>query len=147
MARRCGSSAMPRAAMRSAERRRRAAARGQRGFTLIEVLVALAIIAVAMGAAMRATQVMLDNNRAIRNKTLALMAAENALAQLRLEQAFPRAGTQTTPCPQGALALRCELEIRNSLNRNFRQVTVRVRDSGQSGATLAELTGLVSQIR
>ncbi|HYG43172.1 MAG TPA: type II secretion system minor pseudopilin GspI [Bordetella sp.] len=131
--------------MPSIRRRRPAAA--QRGFTLIEVLVALAIIAVAMGAAVRATQVMLDNNRAIRNKTLALLAAENALAQLRLEQSFPRAGTQTQPCPQGALPLRCELEIRNSLNRNFRQVTVHVRDPSQDGATLAELTGLLSRIR
>ena len=75
--------------------------RQQRGFTLIEVLVALAIIAVAMGAAMRATQVMLDNSRAIRDKTLALQAADNTLARLRLEQAFPRAGTQTLPCGQG----------------------------------------------
>ncbi|MCD0506187.1 type II secretion system minor pseudopilin GspI [Bordetella petrii] len=131
--------------MQSSKRRRPAS--GQEGFTLIEVLVALAIIAVAMGAAMRATQVMLDNNRAIRNKMLALVAAENALAQMRLEQAFPRAGTQSTPCPQGRLDLRCELEVRNSLNRNFRQVTVRVHDAGQKDATLAELTGLVSQIR
>src|SRR3546814_6942115 len=93
--------------------RQRRHAAPQRGFTLIEVLVALAIIAVAMGAAMRATQVMLDNSRAIRDKTLALLAADNTLARLRLEQAFPRAGTQTMPCPQGALALRCELEISN----------------------------------
>lgn len=121
--------------------------RQQRGFTLIEVLVALAIIAVAMGAAMRATQVMLDNSRAIRDKTLALQAADNTLARLRLEQAFPRAGTQTMPCPQGALALRCEMEVRNSLNRNFRQVTVRVLDPGRNGAVLAELTGLLSRIR
>jgi len=37
----------------------------QRGFTLIEVLVALAIIAVAMAAALRATGVMSANNRAL----------------------------------------------------------------------------------
>jgi len=119
----------------------------ERGFTLIEVLVALAIIAVALGAALRATQVMLDNSRAIRGKTLALLAAENTLAQLRLERSFPRAGTQTRPCPQGNLALRCEIEIRNSMNRNFRQVTVRVMDAERNDATLAQLSGLLSQIR
>lgn len=42
----------------------------QRGFTLIEVLVALAIIAVAMGAALRATGVMAANNRADRKSTV-----------------------------------------------------------------------------
>ncbi|CAM3713973.1 type II secretion system minor pseudopilin GspI [Bordetella tumulicola] len=119
----------------------------QEGFTLIEVLVALAIIAVAMGAALRATHVMLDNSRAIRHKTLALVAAENTLALLRLEGAFPRAGTQTRTCPQGTLALRCEIEIRNSLNRNFRQVTVRVHDTDRPDTSLAELTGLLSQVR
>ncbi|OZI49458.1 type II secretion system minor pseudopilin GspI [Bordetella genomosp. 4] len=119
----------------------------EQGFTLIEVLVALAIIAVAMGAALRATQVMLDNSRAIRGKTLALLAAENTLAQLRLERAFPRAGTQTRPCPQGNIALRCEIEIRNSMNRNFRQVTVRVNDADRDGVTLTQLSGLLSQVR
>lgn len=119
----------------------------EQGFTLIEVLVALAIIAVAMGAALRATQVMLDNSRAIRGKTLALLAAENTLAQLRLERTFPRAGTQTRPCPQGNVALRCEIEIRNSMNRNFRQVTVRVNDADRDGVTLTQLSGLLSQVR
>src|SRR5690606_9744261 len=109
----------------------------EQGFTLIEVLVALAIIAVAMGAALRATQVMIDNDRAIRGKMLALLAAENTLAQLRLEQTFPRAGSQTRPCSQGNLALRCEIEIRNSMNRNFRQVTVRVNDTERQDTTLA----------
>ena len=42
----------------------------QRGFTLIEVLVALAIIAVAMGAALRATGVMAANNRALQDLSL-----------------------------------------------------------------------------
>ena len=61
----------------------------QRGFTLIEVLVALAIIAVAMAAALRATGVMSANNRALQDKTLALLAAQNALTQLRLDQVLP----------------------------------------------------------
>ena len=73
----------------------------QRGFTLIEVLVALAIIAVAMGAALRATGVMAENNRALQDKMLALLAAQNALTQLRLEQTLPRAGTRSAACPQG----------------------------------------------
>ena len=120
----------------------------ERGFTLIEVLVALAIIAVAMGAALRATGVMAANNRALQDKTLALLAAQNALT-LRLEQTLPRAGSQTVPCPQGGLALQCELVFTNSMNRSFRQVSVKVRDAASSrdGAILLQLDGLLSSLR
>lgn len=121
----------------------------ERGFTLIEVLVALAIIAVAMGAALRATGVMAANNRALQDKTLALLAAQNALTQLRLEQTLPRAGTQMVPCPQGGLALQCELVFTNSMNRSFRQVAVKVHDaaSPRDGAILLQLDGLLSSLR
>ncbi|WP_251864128.1 type II secretion system minor pseudopilin GspI [Achromobacter sp. Marseille-Q4962] len=129
--------------MRCIERRRAPAA--QAGFTLIEVLVALAIIAVALGAALRATGLMAANNRALADRTLALVSAQNALAQLRLEGALPQAGARTQDCPQGGLAMRCELVFTNSMNRSFRQVEVRVRDA--SGGLLLRLNGLLSRLR
>ncbi|KAG0774045.1 hypothetical protein G6F22_014380 [Rhizopus arrhizus] len=82
-----------------------------------------------MAAALRATGVMSANNRALQDKTLALLAAQNALTQLRLDQVLPRAGSQTVPCPQGGRALQCELVFTNSMNRSFRQVSVNVHDT------------------
>ena len=58
--------------------------------------MALAIIAVALAAALRATGLMAANNRALQDKALALIAAQNALVQLRLEQTLP-AGSRTNP--------------------------------------------------
>lgn len=118
---------------------------GQRGFTLIEVLVALAIIAIAMGAALRATGVMIDNNQALRYKSLALLAAENSLAQLRLEQAMPQPGSDTVPCPQGGLRMHCERIYSNSANPSFREVTVLVHPDNQPRTTLVKLTGLLAR--
>ncbi|MCY1551821.1 Type II secretion system (T2SS), protein I [compost metagenome] len=102
-----------------------------------------------MGAALRATGVMAANNRTLQDKTLALLAAQNALAQLRLEQVLPRAGTRTMPCEQGGRALQCDLEFTNSMNRSFRQVSVRVRDASASrpDAVLLQLDGLLSGVR
>ncbi|ADP15988.1 general secretion pathway protein I [Achromobacter xylosoxidans A8] len=113
------------------------------------MLVALAIIAVAMGAALRATGIMAENNRALQDKTLALLAAQNALTQLRLEQTLPRAGTRSAPCPQGGRALQCEMEFTNSMNRSFRQVSVKVRHAAwpQADTVLLQLDGLLSSLR
>ena len=82
--------------MRRARQTGRTRLRRQRGLTLIEVLVALAI-AVALAAALRATGLMAANNRALQDKALALIAAQNALVLLRLEQTLPRPARALNP--------------------------------------------------
>jgi general secretion pathway protein I len=119
----------------------------QQGFTLIEVLVALAIIAVALAAALRATSMLAQNNRALRDKTLALMAAENHMAELRLARTVPPPGKDTVDCPQGPLTMTCETEYTTSQNRGFREVSIRVHPKDTPGITLAELSGLLSNVR
>ena len=57
----------------------------QSGFTLIEVLVALAIVAVAMAAAVRAVSLMTTSNGVLRDKSIALLAAESRMAEIKLE--------------------------------------------------------------
>src|SRR3546814_3265431 len=72
----------------------------QAGFTLIEVLVALAIIAVAMSAAVRVAAVMTQSNGLLRDKSIALLAARSQLAQLRLEGRFVQ-GSKVSECDTG----------------------------------------------
>jgi len=120
------------------------AARAQTGFTLVEVLIALVIASVALMACMRALAVAANGAQAMQRHSLALLAAENRLAELRLLRAFPAAGHSTEACPQGPLALSCEQVFQNTINNNFRQVTIRVRLS--QGPVLAELNGLLSPL-
>jgi len=54
------------------------------GFTLIEVLIALAIVAVALAAVMRAVSVATDDQARIRDRRLALMCVQNRWEELRL---------------------------------------------------------------
>jgi len=116
----------------------------QAGFTLLEVLVALAIVSVALAACMRALGVSASGAKSMQQRSLALQAAENRLAELRLSRAFPAPGRTTQPCRQGPLSLVCEQEVRDTPNANFRMVTVRARLA--QGLVLAELNGLLSSL-
>ena len=106
------------------------------GFTLIEVLVALAIIAVAMAAAVRVAGLMTQSNGLLRDKSVALLAAQSRLAELGLEGHL-RSGKKTFDCDQGRLKLRCEQTI-NADGRLF-QVTVLVLDASREAPPLARL--------
>jgi general secretion pathway protein I len=55
-----------------------------RGFTLVEVMVALAIVAIALPALLMALYQQIDDTAYLRDKTLAYMVAENKLAEIRL---------------------------------------------------------------
>ncbi|WP_420227100.1 type II secretion system minor pseudopilin GspI [Pigmentiphaga litoralis] len=116
------------------------------GFTLIEVLVALAIVAVALAASVRAIGVIAQNNAALRTKSLALVAAENQMAELRLARLMPSPGRQVNACRQGRLLMQCESIFTNSDNTNIRQVTVRVHPEGVPTETLAQINGFLTAL-
>ena len=60
--------------------------RGMRGFTLLEVLVALVVVAVALGALARSAAQALDTQAALEERTFALWVADAVLADIRLDQ-------------------------------------------------------------
>lgn len=63
-----------------------------KGFTLLEVMVALAIFAIAALALLRAQNSQLATDQHLEQKTLAHWVALNHLADLRLQKAFPEVG-------------------------------------------------------
>lgn len=60
------------------------------GFTLLEVLVALVVVGIALGALVRAGSLALQGQAEMESRTLALWVADNVLADARLS-------TLTTP--------------------------------------------------
>jgi len=115
-----------------------------RGFTLIEVLVALAIIGVALLAAVRAAGAMAQTNAELRLRLLAQLAADNRIAELRAANAFPPIGVRDAACPQGRANLQCVEEVKSTPNPLFRRVEVRVYSATESGDhMLAELIGIL----
>ena len=66
-----------------------------RGFTLIEILVALTILVIALSAALRASNVTTDQAQAIKYRLLAEWSAENLLAEQTARRRWPTPGIQT----------------------------------------------------
>lgn len=115
----------------------------QRGFTLLEVLVALVIVGTALGASLRAVGSLTANSSSLRTAMMATWSAENRLVDVRLRQEFPEIGRRTFPCPQGDLDLVCEEEVLRSPNPRLRRVEVSVYESGQRERRIIKLVQLV----
>ena len=114
-----------------------------RGFTMIEVLVALAIIAVALAASLRAVGALATGEADLHRRLLAGWSADNALAQLHLARTWPEVGTQTFDCSQGNVPLTCTERVSATPNAVFRRVEVSVTTPGRDG-NLAQLVTMVA---
>jgi general secretion pathway protein I len=114
-----------------------------RGFTMIEVLVALAIIAVALAASLRAVGSLATGEADLHRRLLAGWSADNELAQLRLTHTWPDIGSRTFDCSQGSLKLTCTDRVTATPNPIFRKVEVFVASPGRPG-NLAQMVMVVA---
>ena len=114
-----------------------------RGFTLLEVLVALVIVGTALGASLRAVGSLASNSADLRTAMMATWSAENRLVQVRLAREFPSTGKRSFECPQGDLKLMCEEEVIASPNPRMRRVEVSVYDVQNPSRRIIKLVQLV----
>jgi general secretion pathway protein I len=117
--------------------------RMQRGFTLLEVLVALVIVGTALGASLRAVASLTANSTGMRTTMMATWSAENRLVQVRLSHEFPVTGKRSFDCPQGDLRLVCEEEVLATPNPRMRRLEVSVFDLENPGRRIIKLVQLV----
>ncbi len=98
----------------------------QPGFTLIEVLVALGIVAIALMAGLKATGSLSRNAERQTTSMLGQICAENELIRLRLQRQLPSIGDSQIECLQAGRALQVNLAVSGTPNPNFRRVDARV---------------------
>ncbi|HEV7815013.1 MAG TPA: type II secretion system minor pseudopilin GspI, partial [Janthinobacterium sp.] len=115
------------------------------GFTLLEVLVALAIVVTALGASLRAVGSLTQNSNGLRAAMMATWSAENRLVQIRLNKEFPNIGKHSFDCPQGDLQLVCDEEVIVSPNPRLRRVEVGVHEAQTPERQIIKLVQLVLQ--
>jgi general secretion pathway protein I len=96
------------------------------GFTLIEVLVALGIVAVALAAGVRATAALTQNAQRQTDVLLAQLCAENELIKARLSKQMPDVGDGSSHCEQAGHDFTVTVAVRPTPNPSFRRVTAQV---------------------
>ncbi|MDI4632724.1 type II secretion system minor pseudopilin GspI [Pelomonas sp. V22] len=99
------------------------------GFTLIEVMVALAIVAIALAAGTKAAAALTGNAERLLEVSSAQWCAENQLGELRLSKQFPGVGDIDFECQQLGRNYLGRLVVRPTPNPNFRRVEAQVRNA------------------
>ena len=100
--------------------------RAARGFTLIEVLVALTIVAVTLGAGIKAAGALTANAQRLTEVSEAQWCADNQLTALKLARQYPSVGDADFSCEQLGRTYSGKLVTRPTLNPNFRRVDAQV---------------------
>lgn len=113
------------------------------GFTLFEVLVALAIVAIALLAAMRAAGQGTNNVSELRAHLLAGWVAQNVLAEQRARGDWPSTGVLHGKMTQAGIDFSWREEIIGTPNGAFRRVDIFVFVEPEEPHSLARMTGFL----
>ncbi len=118
----------------------------RRGFTLVEVLVALVIVTFGMGAVLAALSSAADSTARLREKTLAEWIGFNQLSTVRLALTAPAAGSSSGKVEFADSNWRWRQTIEESEAPGVRRITVRVRHVSETDADDADADWLATTI-
>ncbi|MEO7548842.1 MAG: type II secretion system minor pseudopilin GspI [Ramlibacter sp.] len=112
-----------------------------RGFTLIEVLVALGIVAIALLAGLQATTALTNNAQRQADVLLAHICAENELVKVRLSRQMPGIGETSVVCEQASRSFNVTVGVAPTPNPSFRRIDAQVFDAGSPVLRLSTVVG------
>jgi len=101
--------------------------RRQRGFTLLEVIVALTVLAITLGSIIKATGEYTANQAYLRDRTLANWVARNVLAEFQLDSAWPEVGERKGTVEMGRMEWDWLARISQTEEADLRRLDVEVR--------------------
>lgn len=110
----------------------------QRGFTLIEVLVALAIFGVIAVSLLNTMQGSVRQQAVMEERLSANLVAQQALAEIRMRSAWPPVGEKIERVSLGAREWQVTARVEDTSEERMRHITVEVArpESENSAYTL-----------
>ena len=119
------------------------------GFSLIEVLIGLSILAIALASGIKALSQTAQTQTVIQQQYLALTSANDALNMMYIQKVWPDLSPQSTNCSQLNTQLVCIRNVFVTPNPLFRRVQIEVCESDTDnplvprGQRLAKLTTVI----
>lgn len=115
-----------------------------KGFTLIEILVSLAVIAISLGAIISTSGSQAQQASYLKQKTIAHWVAANEITKLQVENSFPDLGDfkgSTEMATQEWFWTRTTKEL--AITKSVREISIQIYGDKQRTNKLAQLTGNV----
>ncbi len=116
--------------------------RSLRGFTLIEVLVALLVFSIVATIAAQMSSQYIGTYERVRDKTLAGWVADNRINELRLQEKLPPVSETSKDLEYGPFRWRVVTSIINTQDPAIRRVEVSVKKFRGDGSDPAQLHSL-----
>ncbi len=114
------------------------------GFTLIEIMVALLVLAVALAATARSLGVATDTTAALRDRALARWVAEDQLTSLELQRAWPALDVTEGDAEMGGRTFHWSQAVTPTPVARMRRIELSVLLPG-TASPLVRLSGFVEQ--
>ena len=111
------------------------------GFTLLEVLIALTILAISALAVMTQTGQSLTQLDQLKLKTVAVLVAENQLTALQIAPSWPAIGRSDNSVSFADLQWQLKTEVSSTSDPWLRKIEVTVSYGDNHEAVLADLIG------
>ena len=119
--------------------------RYQKAFTLLEVLIALAVLSIGMITLVKVSNQNTIQSLYLKDKTIAQWVAINKVNEIKLA-GWPNTGTSTGEVEMADYTWFWKLKVKNTLHKNIRQLEVEVRHESSDSEPLVRFISTVANI-